>query len=270
MGTNFSTERISNEYLALNSCGIERFYDTDGHCQRPFGRADYHILYVSDGCCYASINGTETVIPKGNIILYRPGECQKYSYLKKDSSVSYYIHFTGVGCKDLLEKLGIYKESVIYIGKNIHFEEVFDKLLREYMLKKHAYEYYAAAHLLELLATISRYSKIKKSNIPNRKGEIVSRACHKIYDDLSNVTITTLAAESYMSIGHFSHIFKEVTGTPPLEYINKLKIQKAKDMLINTDFPINKIASDCGFSDQNYFSRIFKKVTGVSPSKFRE
>lgn len=48
-----------------------------------------------------------------------------------------------------------------------------------------------------------------------------------------------------------------------------MKLQKAADMLVNTDLPVSKIALDSGFPDQNYFSRVFKKVYGTSPTDFR-
>ena len=54
----------------------------------------------------------------------------------------------------------------------------------------------------------------------------------------------------------------------PNEYINRLRINQAKELLTNTDMSVFEIAEAVGFSDQNYFGRVFKKQTGTSPKKY--
>ena len=129
---------------------------------------------------------------------------------------------------------------------------------------------YCGGLLIELFSIISRYASINRENIKKKQEKIIEDALLSIYKDLANVTVSELAARYYLSTGHFSHIFKEVTGSSPLEYINHMKIQKAKDLITYTDYPINKIAIDIGIDDQNYFSRLFKKYTGLSPSEYRK
>lgn len=270
MGNTYSTERTSDEYLVLNNCGIEVFYDVSDRCIREHGRVDYHILYIAEGICHLTVKNKTKKVPCGNIILFRPNEPQDYAFYAEDKAVSYYLHFTGVGCEHILKQLKIHNSRITYIGKNRHFEEVFDKLIREHTLKPHAYEWYCSALLTELFSIISRHAWLKKNNIGSRSEQIVEDACRKIYENPGTVSVSQLAAEAYLSIGHFSDIFKKITKTPPQQYINSVKLQKAKDMLINTDFPIGKIAVDSGFNDQNYFSRIFKKTTGMSPKEFRK
>jgi transcriptional regulator GlxA family with amidase domain len=53
-------------------------------------------------------------------------------------------------------------------------------------------------------------------------------------------------------------------------YLNRLRVEKAASMLLETDLPINGISTACGFEDQSWFSKIFKSYTGFSPNKFRE
>ena len=267
MNNFLGTEQTSDEYLKLNSCGIEYWGDMDGRCLRKNGRVDYHILYIKEGVCRLTVNKKTEMVEKGNIILFRPGQRQQYAFLKEDMSTSCYIHFTGVGCEHILDKLGFSDEYVTYIGKSKRFEDVFEQMVCEYSLKQNSYEYCVSGLLMQLLSMISRNSKITKNKKPNK---LVEKACLRIYENLTTITIKELADECYLSVGRFSHIFKEVTGKSPLEYIIEMRLQKATDMLTNTDFPISKIASDCGYPDQNYFSRLFKKVLGVSPSHFRK
>ena len=269
MKQNFSTERISEDYILLNSCGIQSFYDTNAECNRENGRIDYHILYIADGICHLEKNNEYIEVPQGNIILFNPGDKQHYAFRMEDKSTSYYIHFTGVGCKDLLGGIPFDKNNILNIGKNIQFEEIFKKMLKEYSLKQYSYESYCSGLLMELFAIINRCSWLNKNKIGNKNEKIITNACQTIYKKITTVTVGELANQSYLSVGRFSHIFKEVTGKSPLEYINIMRIQMAKDMLTNTDFPISKIANNVGFDDQNYFSRLFKKYTKISPSQYR-
>jgi AraC-like DNA-binding protein len=52
-------------------------------------------------------------------------------------------------------------------------------------------------------------------------------------------------------------------------YLNRLRIEKASHMLLDTDLSLSDIAGSCGFEDQSWFSKTFKAFTGVSPGKYR-
>jgi transcriptional regulator GlxA family with amidase domain len=53
-------------------------------------------------------------------------------------------------------------------------------------------------------------------------------------------------------------------------YLNRLRVDKAAEMLIETDLPLSGIAGSCGFEDQSWFSKIFKIYNGMSPGKYRD
>jgi len=65
-----------------------------------------------------------------------------------------------------------------------------------------------------------------------------------------------------------SRTFKEATGYTIIEYFNKLKIDKAKELLIEGNKKIREVAQELGFVDEFYFSRTFKKAEGMNPSEF--
>ena len=67
----------------------------------------------------------------------------------------------------------------------------------------------------------------------------------------------------------FSTVFKSRTGYSPIEYVNHLKVQKACQQLLLTEYPVKQIASHLGIEDPYYFSRMFTKIIGVSPVKYR-
>lgn len=68
---------------------------------------------------------------------------------------------------------------------------------------------------------------------------------------------------------YFFDLFKQCTGTTPNQFLTRLRIDKAKYLLISTDMPIKDVGYECGFDDNVYFSYLFRKETGVSPSAFR-
>ena len=82
-------------------------------------------------------------------------------------------------------------------------------------------------------------------------------------------TLQELAKDHNVSPSSLSHRFKEVTGVPVMEYLLSCRLAAAKNLLIETDFPIGKIVELCGFSDGSNFGRTFRRSVGLSPSAFR-
>ena len=84
--------------LIVGSCGT---YRLSRHPKlptyRPRGRLDYQIIYITAGCGHFHFDNVnnETIVPAGNIVLYRPKELQKYEYYGEDKTEVYWIHFTG-------------------------------------------------------------------------------------------------------------------------------------------------------------------------------
>jgi len=69
---------------------------------------------------------------------------------------------------------------------------------------------------------------------------------------------------------YLSQIFRQEVSISPLDYLNRLRIQKAKELLSQSQDTITKIATQVGFNDSAYFSRVFHKLTGQSPQEFRQ
>lgn len=69
---------------------------------------------------------------------------------------------------------------------------------------------------------------------------------------------------------YFSKLFKQETGENFIEYLTKVRMKNAEELLKDSDYSIKEICVASGYSDPNYFSRIFKKYEGVTPSEYRE
>jgi AraC-like DNA-binding protein len=72
-----------------------------------------------------------------------------------------------------------------------------------------------------------------------------------------------------LSPPYFSTIFKDEMGENLSRYINRLRVEKSIKMLLETDFSMSDISTECCFQDQSWFSKIFKSFTGISPGKYR-
>ena len=99
---------------------------------------------------------------------------------------------------------------------------------------------------------------------------IVKRATEYIHAHLSEkLSLVSAAEKAGVSAAYLSTLFRRVTGDSFQNYVNKVRVEEAKRLLMGTDYPILEIALACGFSDQSYFSKVFKKYTGLSPAKYR-
>ncbi|QEN09581.1 AraC family transcriptional regulator [Oceanispirochaeta crateris] len=85
-----------------------------------------------------------------------------------------------------------------------------------------------------------------------------------------NITIQTVAEISSLSLRQFSDVFKRETGRTFTQYINHLRIEKAKTALISTRLSITEIAFEIGYDDLSYFTRRFKEQEGLSPRAYKK
>lgn len=99
---------------------------------------------------------------------------------------------------------------------------------------------------------------------------ILSHAIEYIRSNTSaKIAVSDLADFCHCSESYLSRIFKRRTGVNINIYINKVKIEQAKNNLLLSHDSIAEIASSVGFSDPNYFTRVFTQIIGVSPTEFR-
>jgi YesN/AraC family two-component response regulator len=82
------------------------------------------------------------------------------------------------------------------------------------------------------------------------------------------LTLEGLAAMAGLSVSHYSRLFKKYIGYSPIDYLTHLRVDRAKDLLLLSDYRLKSVASSVGYADEFYFSRMFKKVTGISPRDF--
>lgn len=100
---------------------------------------------------------------------------------------------------------------------------------------------------------------------------LINSATHYMSENIERrVTLKELADFVGYSESYFYRKFIEAFEIPPIEYFNRLKINKASIYLIKTNMSIVQIATKMGFSSADYFSRLFKKQVGITATEFRK
>ncbi len=85
-----------------------------------------------------------------------------------------------------------------------------------------------------------------------------------------NIALDTLASVSNLSISALERRYKKHMSKTPKQFLNEVRLENARRLLVETHLSINQIASDSGFSDHSYFSRKFARLFGEQPSAFRK
>ncbi|MEN1760635.1 helix-turn-helix domain-containing protein [Anoxynatronum sibiricum] len=85
-----------------------------------------------------------------------------------------------------------------------------------------------------------------------------------------NVTLTTVAEQFYVSPNYLSHLFNEQNQVSFSEYVQRLRVEEAKEMLVKSRMRVSDIGKQVGFNHDSYFVSVFKKHTGTTPNEYRK
>ena len=129
----------------------------------------------------------------------------------------------------------------------------------------------ALAYFLLIITLLRRQSRPWESSGSVAAGHRVSRALEFIEEHFSDpITVEEIISHSQVSRRHFFRLFEQAVGVAPMEYLKKLRLQKAASMLLTTNASVTQVAFACGFNDSNYFSSLYHKEFGMSPSQFKK
>ena len=121
----------------------------------------------------------------------------------------------------------------------------------------------------------SRFTLDSKELVTRRSAVQTRMLCQHVVDYITlhaseEISVQEIADYCFVSVSTISHIFKKNLGCSINTFINKIRIERAKELLLNTNDPIEQIGAAVGIPDASYFSRVFKQLIGFSPSKFRQ
>ena len=228
---------------------------------------------------FARARGRFTIAKKtfelqDGMLLYIPSDVPQ-TFEKTDNPVSCFtVHFSYTAV-NINEGHWLLKEEpkvlplqpAQKLNNAYQVEEGFKKLTETWDAKLPGYEFRSKTMLQQLLTAIS--DNLKNENHPFSTAlkveKIIEYMHHHIRD---KITLAQLSDLVQWSPTYLSRAFKEITGYTIIEFFNKIKMDKAKELLLEGNNKIKEVAGALGYADEFYFSRVFKKTEGLSPSEF--
>lgn len=291
----FYPQNEKNSYCQfIQSClGIEPCMKSDLDALGRSCRSGEYCLYT----CHAGL--LNVVVPlsfKGEILgamftgqmVPEPHSKQAFSHMveklpltseQREELYAKYVHVNHIEKDKLLLaiKLIVFMSNYIISTENEFYlqSEIFKKEERILQFENERMRMRNNLQNLSIMVLKDQVShqgdETRTSYRKNRKVSIVHRAEEMIQQHYAQaLTLEEVAEAVYLSPNYFSSIFKEVTQTTFSNYINEIRIEKAKKLLIETDMPIKEIVPLVGFEEYNYFNRVFKQIAGLPPGSFRE
>lgn len=256
--------------LFLCYCGSENC--TRGYSYGPAVRSQYLIHYIIDGEGSYTVNNTTYKLKKNQGFLICPNVLTYYE-ADKDNPWSYmWVGFNGVKAQTYLNYANLNEENLI-------FEYSKDDSLKDYiseMLKLKERDYSNELKLEGLLYFfMSKLAEVRKDTLNQKVYKSTELYLEKSVEFIennysNNIKINDIASYIGINRSYLTHIFKKNINMSPQEFLVNYKIDKACELLKNTDLSIKAVAGSVGYLDPLTFSKIFKKITGDNPKGYRE
>ena len=168
-------------------------------------------------------------------------------------------------CRNLLQQLNSRFESVLPQDRSR--SDSFQELFEEADIS--LYNSYAAIKR-DFSAKLARISSLLNVQDSGKHDWLLKEAENYIQSNYNRQLSVQEAAEAIgFSPNYFSSVFKQAAGCSFSEYVHKLRVAKARELLTNTPHRVNEIASLTGYQEYKYFVEIFKKQTGMTPTEYR-
>ncbi|MCO7177080.1 AraC family transcriptional regulator [Sporolactobacillus kofuensis] len=266
---------LSNQlFFHIHYCK-SRSFDSKEHLPRKINRTLSHheLILFTGGSGTMTINKRNYSIRKGMLCYINPGLHHTFE-VKAGQGGFLSVHFscaevewnqnqwtTHECTKKLMKKTG--KELI----DSYEVEALFRRLTACWSEKKPGYLFAARTLLQQLFLAIA--DNVRKQNRNFASSLKVEKIVDYMQKNLSkHITLNELSELIQLSPTYLTRIFKESTGYSVISYFNQMKIDKAKELLLEGDHRIKEIAHLLGFVDEFYFSRLFKKSEGLSPLEY--
>lgn len=269
-------------FILPSSCPVEyiscgQLYKRDQFLHQRRNIRSFVLIYVAKGTFYIAQEGQKYEVSKNQFILL-PAGTEHYGYRKSGGELNYFwVHFyppANMIVRNHLKNLEQQDFCVIPeygrmedIGK---IPQLFNELLD---LAKAVHRCSASLlnHLLSvlLLELSGEYFADQRNSdeYPKHIYQICEWIDHHYQETLS---VAEIAEQFHYNPNYLSGEFKRRVGQSLTRYINKVRIENAKNLLVTDDMTIRELADYCGFSDEKYFFRVFKELTGMSPLTYKK
>lgn len=265
--------RIWNDYLAeaqlnLLICAYTKVPST---WQEFDYVPEFNKLYFPlEGEGFLSIGDTKYVTEPGTLYLLPAGVLQSISTTPGDTLGKYWCHFTAsIGELRLFDLLRT--PHAVRMPDHDKLKQQFEQLIECQHRDDLAARLRIRASLLEILATFLESSEEPTmQTLPDPALDKIRQVLEHIDRHLGDpISLNDLAAIAHFQPNYFIGVFKKYTGRTPIQYINRMRLEKAKQLLTFTAEPVSAVAEQLGM-ELHYFSRSFKEYTGHAPTRYRE
>ncbi len=159
-------------------------------------------------------------------------------------------------CSKLLNNYGINSTNIISDSENLY-----ESLMNCQSI----------TNLAAIVERIIQSTASSLSSVSTQSNCVIKKVLSYIEENYNNpIKLDTLADFAHINSSYLSRLFKKETGSTITETITKLRIKKAKELLLSQGNKTYEIAAMVGFDDPAYFSYVFKKYTSLSPNQYRK
>lgn len=258
--------------LPLYITGLDTYYKENG-VYRPNGYVDYQWGICVDGSGEFIIDNKCYEIQPNMAFFFRNNIPHQY-FVKKSPWITKWITFNGSSVNNLLNYMNINTWEIININQRQRQEA--DYILDDIyniLDSSDSERYLNSSNLLYKFLIKMKDFKEYVSETDNlnlyKKLQPVITFMEENYDH--SISLEEMASEINVNKHYLCRIFKKTYLTTPFEYLNQLRIQKSKELIIkNKELSIKEIALNVGFNDISYFCAIFRKIEGCTPVEFKK
>ena len=258
----------------LFQCGWEQCAPL--HSFGPFVRNHYLFHYVISGRGFLDSNVKKGTTQRydleaGQGFLISPGQINTYSADQIQPWKYVWLEFDGLRVAEYLNEAGLSAAQPIYRPQSLaQAKQVQDSMLYIASNSK-ASTLCLVGHLcLFLDALIQSSSTRREPRETQLRDFYIQEAISYMEQNYQReLTVEEIAGACQLNRSYFSKLFKEKKGCPPQEYLIRLRLSKAADLMKTTTVSIGDISASCGYPNQLHFSRAFKQRYGMPPREWR-
>ena len=250
--------------ITIRTCG-HQFADkkVDGPYEPEFSV----LQYVTEGKGYLELGGKTYEVVKGDMFFLPEGQPCKYYSDVSDPYDYYWVSFQGKYAEHLLKMCNITQDDPVMHVNNKRAEKQFELMFKDMRQHKLPAILMVLSHLYALFSILIKISSVNRTFTGHYLiEEAMSYMDHHYCEP---VTIKDMCKNLNCDFSHFIKIFKKYQGISPKEYLESLRLTRAKLLLKENRLTVEQVSAAIGFNDYSVFYKWFKKETGRSPKKYR-